>query len=119
MYRILEFSAGGFGVWESYFAVISSMWLSVSIHIIIIFLFSQLFRQPSVYLRACSCQDRSTELPPLLFFSFLLIIMVVVPLSAFLTMIVLSRNRSFNARKTNAPPIHLSRERKQTTPILR
>ena len=73
------------------------MWLSVGTHVIIIFLFSQLSRQPLVYLRACSCQDRSRELASVILTS-LLIITVVVPLSAFFTMIVSSRNRSFNAR---------------------
>ena len=61
-------------------------------------LFFQLFRQPFVFLSACSYQDRSTELDPLQFFCSLLIITIVVTLSAFFTVIILSPYRLCNAR---------------------
>ena len=65
MLFILVGILGGFGVWESHFTVISSMWLSVSKDVVSCFFFFQLFRQPFVFLRACSYPDRSTEFDPL------------------------------------------------------
>lgn len=79
---------GGLGVWESHFLVIVSIWFPWW-RLSIIFYFSKRFLQPLVFRGACSFFLSSSGTWPSCILSFLFIMTVVVPLSAFLMCIFL------------------------------